>query len=780
MTYGWALILIVIAFSGMMYFGLFDTDKYVATTCVMDGSLSCPIFNLNMVNDSVYLVDMQLVNNLDERINVTKFSFRLSQTESFCSTYVLTDLYDDPLQGTIAGKGGKKDFRFVFRDGTNCSFTNARLFDGIDKKSKYDIELFYIPRRATVPSAATGEIVGIAKFNGSTIPGNVTGGGYTCSETDGGMDFNTSGATTDYWTTNVDSCNTSTQWLTEWYCTASPAMSSTQHFCEPGTYCLNNHCEPTTTLCTKNDSSSPYTPQYFLGGQTKDALGVGIDDCLDATTLREYYCFTNTSKTYEDYVCDTYCNETTNSCFAGCYDTDDGLDIYVKGSIYNNGSLYATDACQGDLLTEWFCSTDLPSSNELNCSDEGMVCSDGACKAAGASCLDSDAGPNNYTIAGNVTDNSEIKYDYCQSTSNLSEYYCDPVNDEWKLETIACEGEVGSGYECESGKCVFSGPQTCFDSDGGINSGSYGETFVDEVFADADECVNIDELTEYYCNIDNDSVSTTILCSATTGYFCNTETDQCEEEPIQTCVDSDPTDDPKTYGFTQVNGSFADADYCPGPDDTKLKQASCDVDNNSIYIEYDCTELGLNYVCASGECKELAVSCVDNDAGPDNYTTASTVTYGAITHDDACSDPNALVEWYCDGSFPASQDIKCADFGYDGCFEGACLPPACPSGGVDVFDDGNCWYDAPLGTSCTDHCQDLSLKCDTGNWNDDDSCKACRTFFSLATGCQTNSALYLPGFSPVANSCYTRTSFYEQGCSSSASAIQRLCVCYEP
>ena len=106
------------------------------------------------------------------------------------------------------------------------------------------------------------------------------------------------------------------------------------------------------------------------------------DFCIDNALLREGICTSRglaikkVNCAFEDKVCqDGACVDNSGSCS----DTDGGEVQDIAGITEDSTSSFG-DSCDGNTLTEYFCSYGTISSSETDCSLEpGYICNNGAC-----------------------------------------------------------------------------------------------------------------------------------------------------------------------------------------------------------------------------------------------------------------------------------------------------------------------------------------------------------------------------------------------------------------
>jgi hypothetical protein len=188
------------------------------------------------------------------------------------------------------------------------------------------------------------------------------GGSTTCIDSDGGLNYNVLGTVTYKSKTYKDSCIT-TMDVKEYYCSSKGAVYVIQ-FCQYG--CVAGVCaQAAAQKCsdgTGNGNCSTTKPGYCQNGTL-------VNNCT--------ICGCNYGQTCGT---DGICSNTVN-----CTDTDGGRNYYVKGTTtgldWFNHISTGTDECNGDTLTELYCSGQLYSYEYYPCSAP-MSCQDGACTNA--------------------------------------------------------------------------------------------------------------------------------------------------------------------------------------------------------------------------------------------------------------------------------------------------------------------------------------------------------------------------------------------------------------
>ena len=464
MTYGWAMLLILVSFSGLAYLGVFEGDTYIQPYCSLDGSLACSDFFMTMRSTDEFILDMNLVNNLDERANISSVRLQAVDGTSFCLSSKITDLNDDDTNFVLAPKGGGDDIRFVFIDGVDCSFTDAQFNDALDSKTKYLLEVYYIPGSGTKQVVSTGSIIARTRFNDTAAPPPPPPPSH-CLDGDFGPDFFNASYVSSNTGTDNDICD-GFGVLTEYICDANNISQSVTHNCTlADQVCIDGLCYTPSNPCEDTDGGN--YPE--IHGETTDAYGTAYDVCDGIDIIYEYYCVGNL-KYLERLNCPWGCDTTADECYllpSVCIDTIDGgnvSDVFGKTS---NGSITKGDFCENNAkLREYYCVGDDVVGEVIDCFDVGYDgCVDGACVGEAPPpppppCVDSDHG-HNYTVAGNVTVGGIVDMDICRvDADRLIEFFCD--GDVSTSEGVVCTG-LGFPGGCVDGGCVEASTVVCPD-----------------------------------------------------------------------------------------------------------------------------------------------------------------------------------------------------------------------------------------------------------------------------------------------------------------------------
>lgn len=127
--------------------------------------------------------------------------------------------------------------------------------------------------------------------------------------------------------------------------------------CPSGYGCLFGRCEKQYMQCTDsdggNDTSKRGRVMVIKGLNT---LSDKWDECIDAVTVREYYCSETNATASEDIDCGSGFKCFEDRCMESkCSETDGGLNIYKKGTT-TAGEEEFTDECVDDHeIREYYC-----------------------------------------------------------------------------------------------------------------------------------------------------------------------------------------------------------------------------------------------------------------------------------------------------------------------------------------------------------------------------------------------------------------------------------------
>jgi hypothetical protein len=399
---------------------------------------------------------------------------------------------------------------------------------------------------------------------------------------------------------------------------------------------------------------------YTFGSVTYGALTY-VDSCEGDSKVREYYCRGDELQSElhdcpEGYIC------RGGACIViPCEDSDEGNDVYVKGTITKGENEY-TDYCLDNSVIEYYCANNEINSVVSKC-PSGYSCSDGACVYV--TCSDTEDGSDVW-VAGTVTKDNKSYTDYCLSSEQIVEYYC---GDDDKVATKYLD--CPSGYSCSDGICVLI--SECVDSDSGQDRYTRG-TITKGTVSYEDYCIDGDTVKEYYCS-GNDIYWNYLDCPS--GYSCSDG--RCVYFGPE-CHDSDDGEDRYEKGTVTLDSSVY-IDYCL--DVHTVREYYCSATDDVSYKSLTCPS---GYECSNGRC--VAGTCSDSD-GTDIYTYGH-VTKGTSTYYDVCTDSTHVKEYWCDDVIVKTTTYECPT-GYE-CSDGRCVSGCTDTdGGEDIYTYGTVW-----------------------------------------------------------------------------------------
>jgi len=135
MTYGWALLIILVAISALVYFGILNADRFLPERCDLPTGIACLSFKLT--DDDLTLV---IQNNLGEDITFRQIALMRTRNSTLCST-------------NYTSFGGS------LINGDKNTYTISNCEPGIEgQKFKGLIKLLYDDEE-TIQRSRTGELV---------------------------------------------------------------------------------------------------------------------------------------------------------------------------------------------------------------------------------------------------------------------------------------------------------------------------------------------------------------------------------------------------------------------------------------------------------------------------------------------------------------------------------------------------------------------------------------------------------------------------------------------
>ncbi|MBW2982355.1 carboxypeptidase-like regulatory domain-containing protein [Candidatus Woesearchaeota archaeon] len=380
-----------------------------------------------------------------------------------------------------------------------------------------------------------------------------------CTDTDSGIDRDTKGTVTIATGSYTDSC--SGNYLTEYYCSGLSGTSTSINCGNYGEICYNGKCVESTASCVEgtyrcsptqdgikqrcvsgtwvdwsSDASCATTAppeaegQGLISGKVSDKI-FGTPISFAKVTFRTQTALTASDGSYNLIVIDggsdqvtvskSGYNSYTDYVTAGpgiapvtlnvqlqpeselsCYDTDQGENKLIKGTLYIGGVKKGTDSCASTTsVREYVC--DLSTAEDyviktLSCGT-GYECSDGRCIISSeATCYDTDGGQTKFTKGSVYVNDVKKATDACIGSTTLREYFCDSSDPAgYDGMSMSC----GDGYECVDGRCKADVTTlVCEDTDGGQVYYTKGSIKINDVVKAQDACIGENTLREYFCD----------------------------------------------------------------------------------------------------------------------------------------------------------------------------------------------------------------------------------------------------------------------------------------
>jgi hypothetical protein len=152
MTYGWAIVILLLVLGVLFYFGIINPDMFIPEECTIPSSIYCE----------------------DYKLNSTDATFRLANSNSWDVTILKVKVIGQPLSSTVAPTYGNCTKSFTV--GERKSITRGGLetigpiqcsvpFNVFEKKMKADIELTYYFTKSdpSINHTVRGEMIVLMK-----------------------------------------------------------------------------------------------------------------------------------------------------------------------------------------------------------------------------------------------------------------------------------------------------------------------------------------------------------------------------------------------------------------------------------------------------------------------------------------------------------------------------------------------------------------------------------------------------------------------------------------
>lgn len=325
-----------------------------------------------------------------------------------------------------------------------------------------------------------------------------------CTDSDNGRDYYNSGSVSYNGARYNDTC-ADVRLVKEYYC-QNGIIQNENYQCPEGYRCEFGRCSQLRNNCDDSDGGIDTSRRGTVTVSNIITATTYRDDCVDDSTVREYYCVDN-SVTNEEIRCNSGQTCSSGRCVeAACEDSDGGRDYYITGTV-TKGTESRTDRCtSGNRLTEYYCNGNQINSETYLC-PSGYVCNsgDGRCTPdTPVMCTDSDGGVSPYDYGYTQIGTASRVYDSCADSTSVNERICDS-----STTATTVRAYCDTGYHCSSGACVRDAVSPCVDSDGADpytqGTTSQGGTTKTDTCADG-------VIREWYCNTSGDLDSYTSAC----------------------------------------------------------------------------------------------------------------------------------------------------------------------------------------------------------------------------------------------------------------------------
>ena len=169
MTYGWAILVVLVVIGALAYFGVLNPNILVPEKCTMATGLSCKDYKLyhdaNIVGntDEPYGVKLYFENGMGKTIRVTDIKVLNPTTgKEVCvgdisSSSLSTGTYVSTTHTANITNGGGTSFEIIPATGGSqgCNFTNA----GRKEKLNLEVTYYFADSQSTFSHVVTGEVL---------------------------------------------------------------------------------------------------------------------------------------------------------------------------------------------------------------------------------------------------------------------------------------------------------------------------------------------------------------------------------------------------------------------------------------------------------------------------------------------------------------------------------------------------------------------------------------------------------------------------------------------
>ncbi|MEM4245548.1 MAG: hypothetical protein QW404_00855 [Candidatus Nanoarchaeia archaeon] len=132
MTYGWAILVVLVAIAALAYFGVLNPSRFLPSSCTIAPGLSCDEFKISAGGTSTVIIR----NGMGDNINM---SVKLDGTDMTCD-----------------GVAGPNKALVLDGNQTTCTITLSGLSEG--DRYKADLDVTYVKQGGTLTFTKKGSI----------------------------------------------------------------------------------------------------------------------------------------------------------------------------------------------------------------------------------------------------------------------------------------------------------------------------------------------------------------------------------------------------------------------------------------------------------------------------------------------------------------------------------------------------------------------------------------------------------------------------------------------
>ncbi len=156
MTYGWAILVVLIVISALAYFGVLNPQRLLPARCTLPTGIACK--NFVVKSGTPGTMTIKLLNGMGSGILIQRVTSNYSAGNPIAANCINTTVETFGTQTGVAhlNNGEERDFTL------SCP-SIAAAFAGTDQKYKWDLIIYYYPDDSTVTYSK--------KFEGEMLTG---------------------------------------------------------------------------------------------------------------------------------------------------------------------------------------------------------------------------------------------------------------------------------------------------------------------------------------------------------------------------------------------------------------------------------------------------------------------------------------------------------------------------------------------------------------------------------------------------------------------------------